>query len=401
MTTIAIANPTLDAYGSDLQMLETVIALREVDWRVVAVSPRNGLLAERLLRSGAAVKQLDFPVLRRANSTPIGLALLGLKGLFALPRMITTIRDSKVDVLYVNTVTLPWWLAVGRLLRIPTICHVHEAEARESRAVRRALNLPLLLADRVIVNSKTTHDSMIEVVHRLIDRAELVYNGIEPPPQSPPGMSASKSKRLIVVGRLSPRKAPQVAMEATSLLLAEGRDVTLDLCGSPPDGMDWFLDQLRTRAGEPDLDGAVKFLGYTSPIWPALARADVVLAPSLGESFGNAVIEGQMANRPVVATAVQGHLETVINGVTGLLVPCEDPAAMAAAIARLLDDADLAQKLARQGRETAIANFSASRYRQQIRSVLSRTMVAGGTESGQSARRAPLSPDKAARARRN
>jgi glycosyltransferase involved in cell wall biosynthesis len=165
--------------------------------------------------------------------------------------------------------------------------------------------------------------------------------------------------------------------------------------------MDWFLDQLRTRASELDLDGAVKFLGYTSPIWPALARADVVLAPSLGESFGNAVIEGQMANRPVVATAVQGHLETVTNEVTGLLVPCEDPAAMAAAIARLLDDADLAQKLARQGRETALANFSASRYRQQIRSVLSRTLVAGGTEPGHSARRAPLSPDKAARARRN
>jgi glycosyltransferase involved in cell wall biosynthesis len=401
MTTIVIANPTLDAYGSDLQMLETVIALREVDWRVVAVSPRNGLLAERLLRLGAAVKQLDFPVLQRASSTPTGLALLGLKSLFALRRMIKTIRNSKADVLYVNTVTLPWWLAVGRLLRIPTICHVHEAEARESRAVRRALNLPLLLAHRVIVNSRTTQDSMTEVVSRLGDRAELVYNGIEPPPQSPPAMSESDSKRLIVVGRLSPRKAPQVAMEATALLRAQGRDVTLDLCGNPSEGMDWFHDQLRNRAGQPDLDGAVEFLGYTSPIWPALARAHVVLAPSLGESFGNAVVEAQMANRPVVASAVQGHLETVIDGVTGLLVPCEDPAAMAAAIARLLDDADLAQKLAKQGCETAIANFSASRYRQQIRSILSRTVAAGGTESGQSARRVPLSPDKAARARRN
>ena len=401
MTTVLIANPSLDAYGSDLQMLETVIALREVDWRVVVVSPRKGLLAERLLHLGAAVKQLEFPLLSRASSTPTGLALLGLKSLFALPRMIKTLRNSKADVLYVNTVTLPWWLAVGRLLRIPTICHVHEAEARDSKSVRRALNLPLLLAHRVIVNSRTTQDSMTEVVPRLSERAELVYNGIEPPPQSPPAMSLSDSKRLIVVGRLSPRKAPQVAMEATAHLRTQGRDVTLDLCGSPAEGMDWFCDQLRNRASQPDLDGAVRFLGYTAPVWPALARAHVVLAPSLGESFGNAVVEAQMANRPVVATAVQGHLETVIDGVTGVLVPCENPVAMAAAIAALLDDPDLARKLARQGREAAIANFPASRYRQQIRSVLSRTVVLRGTELGQSARRVPLSPDKAARARRN
>ena len=377
MTTILITNPSLDAYGSDLQMLETVTALREADWRVVVVSPSDGILAERLLRLGAAVEQVDFPVLRRANSTPTGLALLGLKSLFALPRMIKTLRNSKADVLYVNTVTLPWWLAVGRLLRIPTICHVHEAEARDSKSVRRALNLPLLLAHRVIVNSRTTQDSMTDVVPRLSERAELVYNGIEPPPQLPPAMSQSDSKHLVVVGRLSPRKAPQVAMEATALLRAQGRDVTLDLCGNTPEGLDWFLDQLRNRAGQPDLDGVVEFLGYTSPIWPAMARAHIVLAPSLGESFGNAIVEGQMANRPVVASAVQGHLETVIDGVTGVLVPCENPVAMAAAIAALLDDADLAKKLARQGREAAIANFSASRYRQQIRSVLSRTVALG------------------------
>jgi glycosyltransferase involved in cell wall biosynthesis len=185
------------------------------------------------------------------------------------------------------------------------------------------------------------------------------------------------------------------------VLRTQGRDVSLDLCGNPPEGLDWFCDQLRNRASQPDLDGAVQFLGYTSPVWPALARAHVVLAPSLGESFGNTVVEAQMANRPVVATAVQGHLETVIDGVTGVLVPCEDPIAMAAAIAGLLDDEDLAKKLARQGREKAIANFSALRYREQIQSVLSRTVEPGGTELGQSARRVPLSPDKAARARRN
>ena len=99
-------------------------------------------------------------------------------------------------------------------------------------------------------------------------------------------------------------------------------------------------------------------------------RADVVLAPSLGESFGNAVVEGQLARRPVVATAVQGHLETVVDGRTGLLVPCEDAAALADAVARLLDDEDLAVTIANRGHESASKNFSSPRYHQQIRTTV-------------------------------
>ena len=135
--------------------------------------------------------------------------------------------------------------------------------------------------------------------------------------------------------------------------------------------MEWFEEQLVTRAARPDLAGAVTFSGYASPIWPALDRSDVVLAPSLGESFGNAVVEGQLARRPVVATALQGHLETIIDEETGLLVPSEDPEALAAAVSRLLDERDLAPRLAAQGRASALRDFSQSRYRDEICAVLS------------------------------
>jgi glycosyltransferase involved in cell wall biosynthesis len=96
-----------------------------------------------------------------------------------------------------------------------------------------------------------------------------------------------------------------------------------------------------------------------------------VLAPSLGESFGNAVVEGQLARRPVVATALQGHLETIVDEETGMLVPSEDPEALAAAVSRLLDEPDLASRLAARGRESALRDFSQSRYRDEICAVLS------------------------------
>jgi len=370
MGTAVFATASLEAYGSDLQMVQSVTALHDAGWRVIVAAPASGRLSQRLRDLGAEVEHIDFPVLRRSDASASGMVKFSLAGLRSLSRMKQLIRDTDADLLYVNTVTLPWWLVAGRLLGVKTLCHVHEAEARDSKAVQLALTLPLLLAQTVIVNSKTTEDQMVGTVAPLRRRARRIYNGVEPPPSLPTPAAPSTSARLVVVSRLSPRKAPHVALEATALLRAQGRDVTLELCGSTPEGMEWYLEQLEARAQQPDLSGSVKFQGYTSPIWSAFAGADVVLAPSLGESFGNAVVEGQLARRPVVATAIQGHLETVTDGVTGLLVPADDPVALAEAVGRLLDDPALAQTLARQGRESAMSRFTSGRYYAEIRNTV-------------------------------
>jgi len=72
------------------------------------------------------------------------------------------------------------------------------------------------------------------------------------------------------------------------------------------------------------------------------------------------------AGRPLVASAVQGLAEIVVDGENGLLVPPDDPAALATAIGRLLDDPDLARRLADRGREDAADRFSRATYQQRI-----------------------------------
>ena len=154
------------------------------------------------------------------------------------------------------------------------------------------------------------------------------------------------------------------------------------MCGSTFPGYEWFEEQLRRRAAESDLDGAVDFSGYISPIWPALERAEVSVAPSLREPFGNAVVEAQLAQRPVVAAAAMGHLETVIDGETGLLVTPGDAQATADAIARLLDDGELAARIAETARRTAEERFSLTRYRREVADLLAAVMElpAGGSD---------------------
>lgn len=377
--TVLMANPSADVYGADLQLLETVAALRDRGWRVVVVMPSTGALVPRLEALGAEVALLPFPVLRRADLSMRGVASLVGSSAAAMARMRRLLVQVRPELVYVNTITLPWWLAVARGCRVPSVCHVHEAEARDRAWVRRALAAPLGLADATIVNSSTTFDVTAEAAPYVRRRLRLVHNGVRGPATPPTARPPGSPYRLLVVGRISPRKAPDVALEATALLRRAGRDVMLELCGTPGPGHESFLSDLRARAARPDLAGAVTFTGYQAPIWPALDRADALVAPSLGESFGNAVVEGQLARRPVVATAVQGHLETVEHGVSGLLVPVRDPSAFAAAVARLMDKPMAARQMAFLGMRRAEARFGVRRYAEEIASVAAEVVTEPAT----------------------
>jgi glycosyltransferase involved in cell wall biosynthesis len=368
--TVVMAHPSADVHDAGLQLLETVAALCDRGWRVVVVLPSTGPLVPRLTALGAEVELLPFPVLRRADLSVRGVASLVWSSAAALVRMRRFLVHLRPELVYVNTITLPWLLVVARLCRLPSVCHVHEAEVQDRAWVRRALAVPLGLAGATLVNSSTTFAITAEAAPYIRRRLRLIRNGARGPSTPRPTARQPESPyRLLVVGRISPRKAPDVALEATALLRKAGRDVVLELCGTPGPGHEAYFSELRARADRPDLAGAVTFTGYRAPIWPALDRADALVAPSLGESFGNAVVGGQLARRPVVATAVQGHLETVADGVSGLLVPVRDPAATAAAIARLMDRPGTARRMAFLGMRRAEERFEIPRYAEEIVSV--------------------------------
>jgi glycosyltransferase involved in cell wall biosynthesis len=370
--TVLVANPSADVYGADLQLLDSISGMIDAGRKVVVVVPDDGPLTSMMRERGAEVRFLDVPVLRRSMLSPRGLAHLAWTTPSSVLRLRRFIKYIGAELVYVNTMTLPWWITAARLAGKPVICHVHEAEDSDRRLVLAALTAPVVQAHAVIANSRASVDAMCAVVPVLRKRIRLIYNGVAGPPNAPVDVDpASRPFALVAVCRLSPRKAPDVAMEAVALLRSQGHDVTLEICGTPFAGYEWFEDELRQRASQPDLDGVVTLAGYVKPIWPALERAHAVVAPSLREPFGNAVIEGQLARRPVIASAAMGHLETVLDNETGLLVSPGDPAAMAAAVQRLMADPQLADRLARAGEQRAHRDFSVERYRIQIAELVS------------------------------
>jgi len=114
----------------------------------------------------------------------------------------------------------------------------------------------------------------------------------------------------------------------------------------------------------------VHFAGFSDVAAAFMRAADIVLVPSRVEPFGNVAVEAQLAGKPVVASAVQGLPEIVEDGRTGLLVAPDDPAALAAAVTRLLDEPGLAGRLAQSGADSAHLRFSPDRYRSDLRAAV-------------------------------
>lgn len=115
---------------------------------------------------------------------------------------------------------------------------------------------------------------------------------------------------------------------------------------------------IEARIRERGLEGAFTLLGQRRDVPEVIAALDVFAMPSLWEGLPYVVLEAMAAGKPVVASDVNGNRDLVADGETGLLVPPQQPDALAAAILRLLADPPLAAALAARGREQVLARFS-------------------------------------------
>jgi glycosyltransferase involved in cell wall biosynthesis len=122
-----------------------------------------------------------------------------------------------------------------------------------------------------------------------------------------------------------------------------------------------FREALIAHARAAGIADRVRFSGGLADVRPALAAADVFVQASDEEGLPVAVLEAMAMGVPVVATDVGGTREAVNDGVTGLLVPARDAAALAAAVVRLMDDSGLAARFGTFGRKRVAEEFSSDR----------------------------------------
>lgn len=287
---------------------------------------------------------------------------------FLVGYFLATLRETKrirPDVLHAH-----WWFPggfvaaiVARLTRTPLVVTLHGTDVHlaERPGLRALARWTLRSADVVGVVSEAMHH---EAIARLdVAAGQLAFLRMPVPlsvSQPPSGEAAAELPpplRLVAVGRLSPEKGFSVLLDA----LAQLDDVELDLFGDGP-----LRGELRAQAVR---SGArVRFHGARPrrEIAAALAGSHALVVPSLREGLGLVALEALAASRPVVASRVGGLVETVADGVDGILVAPGDPDALAGALRKLPLPPPRGAAVARHRPETvAAAHLEA--YRRAVR----------------------------------
>ena len=175
-----------------------------------------------------------------------------------------------------------------------------------------------------------------------------------------------------LVQRLSPPKTPHVFVRALPGILAERPDAVAWIVGDGP-----LRPAVEAAVAEAGVGGRVRFLGLRKDIPAVLSASDVLVHSSLREGLPRVVLEALAIGTPVVATAVGGVTDAVAEGVTGLLVPPEDPAALAGAVLATLTDRAAAARRAQAGR-TAVGAFSARQMLDEQHALYQRLLARRG-----------------------
>ncbi|SBS71203.1 glycosyltransferase [uncultured Microbacterium sp.] len=372
MPTVLFVHPGTELFGSDRMLLESVIASVGSGYRTVVAVPSGGPLIAELRDAGAEVVIVPMLVLRKALLRPRGwpeLARLSLRGWAAAWRLLRRLRP---DIIYVNTVTIPQWPVAGNMMSIPVVSHVHEAEASGSRAVNAGLYMPHTWATSVLVNSDFSRNTVARSLPRLGARAQVVYNGVASPPHpTNPRATIDGPLRVLYVGRLSPRKGPDLLIEAARLLDERGIDTRIDLVGSAFDGYQWYEHQLADRITAAGFTGRVVLHGFHADIWPFLEAADVLVVPSrVDEPFGNTAVEGVLALRPIIASDTSGLREAAGGHSTAFLAQPDSARAIADALQRIIDEWSTVRDEVHASARSAAERHSPTAYREQIADVL-------------------------------
>ncbi len=246
----------------------------------------------------------------------------------------------------------------GRSRATPTLVTLHSVLPQGAAAHRDGFIVRTLLAADWV---STCSAQVLEATHRTIPEirsfSSVILNGVDMPALEPVPLPFDPPV-MLCIGRLSPEKGFDLAVEAFLAVADRHPSARLILAGDGPDRI-----ALEQQAKRLDLAGRITFLGMVPPgrVAEILNEATIVVVPSRREGLSLSAVEAALMARPVVAAHVGGLPEVVLDGRTGLLVRPEDPTSIARAVTSLLDDPRRAAELGEAARRHALDHFTLAR----------------------------------------
>lgn len=310
-------------------------------------------------------------------------SLYSPKTLWQAMRLVRYLRRNLIQIVhsygfYPNVFTVPAARLAGASIVVASIRDTGDALTPLQRRIQKMV---CRLADCVLVNAEAIRERLIGEGYDP-GKIAVIRNGITLSRFAREQRGATLRQELgvplsaplvIVFSRLNQLKGIQYFLEAAITLAERFPDARFLVVG---DGAN--RKELEEQAGRWGLGQRTVFTGFRGDIPELLSEAAVSVLPSLSEGLSNSLLESMAAGVPVVATRVGGNPEVIEHGVTGLLVPPRDAAALAAATGRLLEDKELAARFGEAGRRRVAELFSVERSVRETEHLYQRLVGANG-----------------------
>lgn len=293
-----------------------------------------------------------------AAADGLGVATLGADALRDVPdwhRARDWLRAQDVELLHIHAGIAWEGLTAPNLARAAgvrrTLRHEHLPDLLTAERDRRAYRDAMREVDAILCVSQGVRESL-ERAEVPASKLHVVRNGIDTPAASP---DRPRDSTVLCVGRHVYQKGHTTLLRAWPEVATRVPGAALDIVGTGP-----LEPGLRAMARRLGIESSTRFLGQRDDVPGRMARAGCVVLPSRWEGLPLVLLEAIMLGAPAVATAVCGSAEVIEDGVTGRLVPPDEPAALAAALVHVLRDPDGARGMGMRARALVRSRFTAA-----------------------------------------
>lgn len=336
---------------------------------------------EDLARTSAPRIFLDLPRPERSFRLDFQFRT-GVRVLLAARQLARLIRERDISILHANEL-LDLYAPLGaRITRRPYVCHVRTNLSILPKAARNVIvGIQKWGSDGMIMVSNALARDLIDGSFGRAENIRVIYDpGPDPSKFTPKSDAEAAMVRLeldipagapivTLVAKLSRFKGHESLLQAAPFVVGQFPQARFLIVGGelPGDGHAAYAERLLRLPGQLGVSNEVRFLGFRDDVERILAASDVVVhCSNIFDSFPGVVLEGMAMAKPVVATAMGGTVEQIEDGVSGILVPPDDPGELGNAICRLLGNPALRRKMGAAAAQRIHALTANDRFAREI-----------------------------------
>jgi glycosyltransferase involved in cell wall biosynthesis len=388
-------NHTAAQGGAEIALLNL---MRHLDFRKITpivVFAAEGPIVEKIR---PIVQTHVIPLARdvvEARKDSLGLAsLLRVRAAFSalgyIWRLARFVRQQDIDVLHTNTLKAAVLGGVAaRLAKRPVVWHIRDRidyDYLPPFVVRIFRWLCRSIPNFVVANSNATLQSLRlagavlpgSKDGKVFVRSSIVHDGTQCPVEENTKRAPKELVEVALIGRICPWKGQHIFLQAAALVHERFPSARFLIIGSALFGEAEYDQQVRRIPNQLGIENLVTFTGFRSDVREIIDRVDLIVhASTIGEPFGQVIIEAMSAGKPVVATNGGGVPEIVEDGRTGILVPMGNVQAMAEAICRIIANPDLAREMGTRGRNRVRKCFTIEQTARKMELIYQKAMGLG------------------------